>query len=85
MLRFTSTIGVIISILSFLLISTLVINLFFIGKEFQAGWPSLILAVSFFGGLNMFVLGIVGEYLIRMFMVVEKRPPYLVRERIGYD
>jgi hypothetical protein len=39
----------------------------------------------FFSGMNMIGLGIVGEYLGRVFIEVKRRPPYLVREAIGFE
>ncbi|WP_370000541.1 glycosyltransferase family 2 protein [Winogradskyella sp.] len=44
------------------------------------GWTSLILSVLFFGGLTLFALGVIGEYLIRIVGTAESRPVYFVRE-----
>jgi hypothetical protein len=41
--------------------------------------------ILFFSGINMIGLGIIGEYLSRVFIEVKQRPLYLVRERIGFD
>lgn len=45
-----------------------------------AGWASLLVAVLLFGGLALFSLGIIGEYLIRIIGAAERRPVFLVRE-----
>ncbi len=45
-----------------------------------AGWASLLVAVLLFGGLALFSLGIIGEYLIRIIGAAERRPIFLVRE-----
>jgi dolichol-phosphate mannosyltransferase len=44
------------------------------------GWASLILVVTFFGGLNLFFIGLLGLYLSRVFDEVKRRPRYVVKE-----
>jgi dolichol-phosphate mannosyltransferase/undecaprenyl-phosphate 4-deoxy-4-formamido-L-arabinose transferase len=48
-----------------------------------AGWTSLIAAQLFIGGVLLFGLGVVGEYLIRIIESSEARPTYFVRRRAG--
>jgi dolichol-phosphate mannosyltransferase len=48
------------------------------------GYTSLVLLVSFLGGLNLFCLGIIGEYVGRMHEQVRYRPLYLVKEWVGF-
>ena len=47
------------------------------------GYASLIVAILFFGGLNLLALGILGEYIGRIFNEVKARPLYIVRSTIG--
>ena len=47
-----------------------------------AGYPTLIVVVLFLGGLQLMALGIIGEYLARMFVEVKQRPLYLVQRRL---
>jgi len=49
------------------------------------GYASIMVILLFFSGLNMIGLGIIGEYLGRVFIEVKHRPLYLVRETIGFD
>jgi glycosyltransferase involved in cell wall biosynthesis len=49
------------------------------------GYASTITFLLFFNGLIMISLGIIGEYLSRIFLEVKQRPLYLVRETIGFD
>ena len=49
------------------------------------GYPSLITVMLFFSGLNMMGLGILGEYLGRVFIEVKQRPLYLVQDLIGFE
>jgi polyisoprenyl-phosphate glycosyltransferase len=48
------------------------------------GYASIVALLSFFSGVNMIGLGILGEYLGRVFMEVKRRPGYLVRDRLGF-
>lgn len=45
-----------------------------------SGWSSLIIAISFLGGLQLFVLGIIGLYLGKLFMQSKQRPEYIIRK-----
>ncbi len=49
------------------------------------GYASLLSVVLFFSGMNMIGLGILGEYLGRVFLEVKQRPIYLVRSRYGFE
>lgn len=44
------------------------------------GWTSVILSVLFIGGVNMVLLGIIGEYLGKIFVQVKNRPHYIIRK-----
>ncbi len=46
------------------------------------GYPTLIVVVLFLGGLQLMALGIIGEYLARMFIEVKQRPLYLVQQTL---
>jgi glycosyltransferase involved in cell wall biosynthesis len=49
------------------------------------GYPSLAAMLLFFSGMNMIGLGILGEYVGRVFIEAKRRPPFLVRDVIGFD
>jgi glycosyltransferase involved in cell wall biosynthesis len=49
------------------------------------GWASLFVAVLFMGGVQLLSLGIIGEYLSRIYTEVKRRPLYVVQERLGFD
>jgi polyisoprenyl-phosphate glycosyltransferase len=48
------------------------------------GYASIVALLSFFSGVNMIGLGILGEYLGRVFTEVKRRPYYLIRDRLGF-
>jgi dolichol-phosphate mannosyltransferase len=44
-----------------------------------AGWASIMLTISLFGGLNLLMVGIIGIYLAKLFMQSKTRPHYIIR------
>jgi glycosyltransferase involved in cell wall biosynthesis len=48
-----------------------------------AGWASTVVVIAFFGGAILLTLGLIGEYVARIFDEVKQRPTYVVRETIG--
>jgi dolichol-phosphate mannosyltransferase len=53
-------------------------------KNLIRGWASLFVAVLFMGGVQLISLGILGEYLGRIYTEVKRRPLYVVHERLGF-
>jgi dolichol-phosphate mannosyltransferase len=53
-------------------------------KGLTRGWASLFVAVLFMGGIQLVSLGIIGEYLGRIYTEVKQRPLYAVQERLGF-
>ncbi|MBI5155096.1 glycosyltransferase [Candidatus Poribacteria bacterium] len=49
------------------------------------GWASLAILVLFFGGVQLISMGIMGEYIGRIFDEVKRRPLYFTREEVGFD
>jgi polyisoprenyl-phosphate glycosyltransferase len=56
---------------------------FFFMRQLPAGYTSLIVAMMFLGGLQLLVLGVLGEYLGSIFEEVKNRPLYIVDEVVG--
>jgi len=56
-----------------------------IAHDTAPGWASLLLAVGFFSGIQLLTLGIIGEYLGRLYMETKRRPLVLVDQRTGTD
>lgn len=65
--------------MTFIIVRTLVLGID------VPGYASVVVFILFFSGLNMVGLGIIGEYLGRVFIEVKSRPLYLVRTSIGFD
>jgi len=54
------------------------------GQADAPGWASLLIVVSFLGGIQLFALGIVGEYVGRIYMETKRRPLYEIEEKSGF-
>lgn len=83
-LKIWSYIGVACSLIAFLF-ALFLIGLKIVRGVDLPGYPSLMVAVLFFGGVQLISLGIIGEYLARMYSEVKGRPLYLVRDRWGFE
>lgn len=77
-LRYAVRLGLLTAGLSMLGLVWVVLNKYVFGGT-VTGWASLIFAAFFFGGLQLFFLGLVGAYLARVYEEVKGRPRYLVR------
>lgn len=83
-LRIWTYFGASVAFLALLLIGYIVVRKIMFGIDIE-GYASLIVTVLFFSGVNMVGLGILGEYLGRVFLEVKQRPRYLIRDSLGID
>ncbi len=73
--------GAVISVFSFLGAIAVIVGYFTIG--FQSGWPSLITAISFFFGVMIASIGVLGLYIGKIFEQVKGRPLYIIEDMLG--
>lgn len=78
-LRISSIIGMIVSLAAFIYILYLVIRTIFFGTDL-AGYPSMMAVILFLGGVQLLSLGVMGEYIGRIFNETKNRPLYFVEE-----
>jgi glycosyltransferase involved in cell wall biosynthesis len=83
-LKIWSYLGLAISLFAFLFAIFLAALKIIRGIDLP-GYASLMVAVLFFGGVQLISLGIIGEYLARMYSEVKGRPLYLVRDSWGFE
>lgn len=81
-LRAITFLGIFISFSSFLAGLYLLFLKMTVGIELL-GWTSTTIIIIFFGGLNLFVLGVISEYIGDIFDEVKGRPQFLIKEKIG--
>ena len=78
-LHFVSVMGILTTFIAVLAIIFVIIRqLAFGGSAY--GWPSLVCIILLIGGLLIFSIGIVGEYLAKMYLEIKDRPVYIVKE-----
>jgi polyisoprenyl-phosphate glycosyltransferase len=79
-LRFSTLMGFIISALTFSYgLFAIFMKLF--SDQTISGWASLMTGVFFIGGIQLISLGIIGEYIGRLFIEMKRRPHYVVKEK----
>ena len=84
-LRFSAILGVIVASGSLLIGLIYVISRLFFPQFFGAGWTSLMVSIAFLSGIQLICLGVIGEYLGRIFIEVQNRPMYWVDYELGFD
>lgn len=80
-LSFAAVMGVLFCMVAFILIIFIVVRTSIFGDP-VSGWPSLVCIISMISGVQLFCLGIVGQYLAKTYMEVKRRPIYLLKEEI---
>ncbi len=78
LLRMIGYIGIFIALFSGVSAAAILVKKIFFDYVI-VGWTSIMLTIIFFGGMTLFTLGIIGEYLIRIIATTEQRPVYYVK------
>ena len=82
-LQLISTLGYIISLASFLTIAVVILIRVLTPWHVQEGWASLMAVLLLLGGIQLVAIGVIGEYLGRIYDEVRQRPLYLIRRIDG--
>ena len=80
-LRIITVVGFIIFILSFFIILWIMFEKFFLGTTIK-GWSSVMISIYFMGGIQVMSIGIIGEYIGRIFQQSKRRPRYIIDKEI---
>jgi glycosyltransferase involved in cell wall biosynthesis len=83
-LQVAAYVGLTISVLAFLYALYLIGRTMMIGSDVP-GYPSLMVVMLFLGGLQLFAIGVIGEYVGRIYIETKQRPLYFVRESAGFE
>ena len=78
-LRISTVIGVLVSLFTFIYLVYLVIRTLFFGSDLS-GYPSMMAVILFLGGVQLLSLGVIGEYVGKIFNETKHRPLYFVEE-----
>ncbi len=79
-LRISTFLGVLFSFISFLyVLYALYIKIF--TNSFVQGWTSILISVLFLGGIQLICIGMIGEYLGKMFIETKRRPTYIISDK----
>jgi polyisoprenyl-phosphate glycosyltransferase len=84
-LRLASFIGFFVAAINLLVAAGYFIYKLIYWNNFQLGIAPLVIGIFFFGGVQLFFLGVIGEYIGAIFTQVKKRPLVIEKERINFD
>jgi len=78
-LRLASLTGAVLALIAFAYGTVVIIDTLFFHESIP-GWPTVVASMMFFAGVQLLFIGILGEYLARVYDEVKGRPPYIVAE-----
>ena len=78
-LMIAALVGIIFFIVSFIMIIVIIVRTLTFGDP-VSGWPSLVCIIFFVSGVQLFCLGIMGQYIAKTYMETKNRPVYIVKE-----
>ncbi len=78
-LLISSAIGLLFCLISFLLILIIIFKTLILGDS-TSGWPSLVCIIFMVSGIQMFCLGIIGQYLSKTYLEIKKRPLFFIKD-----
>ncbi len=79
-LIFASFIGLLFCVIAFLLILAIIVKTLIYGDP-TSGWPSMVCIIIFVSGIQLFSLGIIGQYLSKAYLEIKHRPTYIIKEK----
>lgn len=83
-LTVSSYLGMLMTALSFVAIIFIIVRKLIFGDPVD-GWASTVCIVTFVGGIQLFCIGIMGQYMAKMYSEVKNRPRYIIQETNGED
>lgn len=83
-LKMATILGTICSLFAFVYLLIVLIKTLITGADVP-GYPSIICVILLLGGLNLLAIGIVGEYISKMYLEIKKRPIYVAKNKLGFD
>lgn len=81
-LRIATVAGLLIAVLALFYMVFIIVKTLVVGEPIQ-GFPTLVCLILFLGGCQLLAMGVIGEYIGRIFNQTKDRPPYIIAERDG--
>ena len=78
-LSIAAVMGILFCLIAFIMIVVIIVKTITLGDP-VAGWPSLVCIIFFASGVQLFCLGVIGQYLAKTYLEVKNRPVYVVKE-----
>lgn len=75
----SSIIGLLFFIITFVLIIIIIVKTLLVGDP-TSGWPSMVCIIFFVSGIQLFSLGVIGQYLAKTYSEIKKRPIYIINQ-----
>lgn len=82
-LRWMTVIGLVVSVVGLVQASRVIVGRLLYPASMERGWASVVAIMLFLGGVQLVSLGLIGQYVGRIFEESKKRPLYFVRDRVG--
>lgn len=83
-LRMATITGLLTSSISFIYFIVMILETLIKGNDVP-GYPSIICLILILGGINLLAIGIVGEYISKIYLEIKKRPIYITKNTLGFD
>ena len=84
-LKLVGGLGIISIIISFLILVYAIISYIFRLNELSAGWTSIMIAITFFAGVQLMALWVMSEYIGRIYDETKRRPQYIIDKKININ
>ena len=78
-LAFAAMLGIFMTVVAFILILFIIFRTLVFGDP-TSGWPSMVCIIVFVGGIQLFCMGVIGEYLAKAYLETKGRPIYIAKE-----
>ncbi len=84
-LKLVGTLGILSVLISFILLVYAIISYIFKLNDLSAGWTSIMVAITFFAGIQLLSIWIIAEYIGRIYDESKKRPQYIIDKKINIE
>jgi len=84
-LRMATYLGFVSGIVGFLGILYAIISKILNPSHYVIGWNGLFIGIMFIGGIQLITIGIIGEYIGKIYQEVQRRPSYLIKEKVNFS